>query len=254
MRLRRALLLSVAALLASTAPAHAERTDVDVRVLARGAKFLPGHQAVSVTLRDAETGEVLARGWTRGGTGDTARILEASRGAARTQAGDGAAVFSASLDIDRPRLVALEIAGAEGGPMAAARLVSTQWILPGRHVTHGDGWVVEAPGLIVDLSTPIAHAFVKAGDPIDLLAGVTMMCGCGLEPGGAWDANGVTVEAWIYRDGEAPQVVPLAFTGQPSRFGATYVPARPGVYEIEIRAWAPAWNNAGVARTSIFVR
>lgn len=254
MRFRHAFLLSVAALLASTAPAYAEPTDVDVRVLARGAKFLPGHRAVSVTLRDVETGEVLARGWTRGGTGDTARILDTPRAAPRVQPGDGAAVFSASLDLDRPRLVAVEIAGAEGGPMTAGRLVSTQWILPGRHVTHGDGWVVEMPGLLVDLSTPIAHAFAKAGDPIPLLAGVTMMCGCGLEPGGAWDANGVMVEAWIYRDGEAEQVVPLAFTGQASRFGATYTPARPGIYEIEIRAWAPAWNNAGVARTSVFVR
>jgi hypothetical protein len=254
MRRLRLLLLSVSALLACTAPAYAEPTHVDVRVLARGAKFLPGHQAVSVTLRDAETGEVLARGWTRGGTGDTARILDVARGAARTRPGDGAAVFSASLDLDRPRLVALEVAGAEGGPMAAGRLVSTQWILPGRHVTQGDGWVVEMPGLIVDLSTPVAHTFANAGEPIPLLAGVTMMCGCGLESGGTWNADQVTVEAWIYRDGEPPEVVPLAFAGQASRFAAAYAPASPGLYEIEIRAWAPAWNNAGVARTSIFVR
>lgn len=237
-----------------TATAHAEPTQVDVRVLARGAKFLPGHRTVSVTLRDAETGEVLARGWTRGGTGDTGRILNTPRAAVRVQPSDGAAVFSATLDLDRPRLVALEIGGDDAGPLAAGRLVSTQWVLPGRHVTHGDGWVVEMPGLLVDLSTPIAHTFVKAGDPLDLLAGVTMMCGCGLESGGTWNADDVTVEAWVYRDGEAPEVVPLAFTGQASRFAATYTPARPGLYEIEIRAWAPMWNNAGVARTSVFVR
>lgn len=251
--LRRAVLSSVLALLASATAVHAEPTDIDVRVLARGAKFLPGHHAVSVTLRDVETGETLARGWTRGGTGDTDRILGAPRGAPRVGPGDGAAVFSTTLDLDRPRLVALEIAGP-GDPAIGGRQVSTQWILPGRHVTQGDGWVVEMPGLAVDLSVPIAHAFAKAGDPIDVLAGVTMMCGCGLESGGVWNADTVTVEAWIYRDGEAEAVVPLAFTGQASRFGATYRPARPGLYEIEIRAWAPAWSNAGVDRTSIFVR
>lgn len=249
-----AALCGLVALAASPTTAHAEQTNIDVRVLARGAKFVPGYQAVAVTLRDVETGEVLAHGWTHGGTGDTGRILTGPRGAPLQQAGDDGAVFSTSLDLDRPRLVALEIEGPRGQAGTGGRLVSTQWILPGKHVTHGDGWLVELPGLIVDLSVPIAHAFVNTGEEIALLAGVTMMCGCGLETGGTWNADRTEVEAWIYRDGEQVDVIELPFTGQASRFGAPYTPAGPGLYEIEIRAWAPDWNNAGVDRTSIFVR
>ncbi|WP_292083451.1 MULTISPECIES: hypothetical protein [unclassified Brevundimonas] len=236
-----------------TAPAAAEETRIDVRVLARGAKFLPGHGSVPITLRDADTGEVLIRGWTEGGTGDTARILNAGASEPRQMQGDNAAVFSTSLDMDRPRLVALEVGSPEGASRAG-RQISTQWVLPGKHLTNGDGWVVEMPGLVVDISTPVAHGFVDRGGEIDLLAGVTLMCGCGFEPGGTWDAGGVEVEAWIYRVGEKVAVVPLTYAGPSSRFEGVYQPTAAGVHEIEIRAWAPRWNNAGIARTLVFVR
>lgn len=248
----RAVLCSLVAL-GSITDAAAEETRIDVRVLARGAKFVPGYGAVPITLRDSDTGEILVRGWTAGGTGDTARILNAGAGAPRQAPGDNAAVFSTSLDLDRPRLVALEVGSPEGASRTG-RQVSTQWVLPGRHLTNGDGWVVEMPGLVVDISTPVAHGFQDVGAEIDLFAGVAMMCGCGLEPGGAWDAGRVDVEAWVYRDGEQVAVVPLRYAGRASRFEGRYLPTRAGVHEIEIRAWAPQWNNAGVARTSVFVR
>ncbi len=75
----RNLLCAVLSLMSIATAAHADPTAVDVRVVARGAKFLGGYQApVRVTLTDADTGEVLARGLTSGTTGDTQRIL--SRG------------------------------------------------------------------------------------------------------------------------------------------------------------------------------
>lgn len=233
--------------------AAAEETRIDVRVLARGAKFLPGHGSVPITLRDSDTGEVLVRGWTAGGTGDTARILNAGASEPRQARGDNAAVFSTSMELDRPRLIALEV-GSPEGPSRAGRQISTQWVLPGRHLTNGDGWVVEMPGLVVDISTPVAHGFGDRRAQIDLLAGVTLMCGCGFEPGGTWDADGVEVEAWIYRDGEKVAVAPMRYAGRSSRFEGVYQPTGAGVHEIEIRAWAPQRNNAGVARTSVFVR
>lgn len=79
-------------------PVAAEETRIDIRVLARGAKFLAGHRSVPVTLRDAESGEVLARGWTAGGTGDTDRILKAPAGSSRQAPGDNAAVYTAMID------------------------------------------------------------------------------------------------------------------------------------------------------------
>ncbi|MBC7061463.1 hypothetical protein G6O49_24085, partial [Salmonella enterica subsp. enterica serovar Enteritidis] len=48
-------------------PAMADPTDVDVRVIARGAKFLGGYAApVRIVMTDADTGETLARGTTSG--------------------------------------------------------------------------------------------------------------------------------------------------------------------------------------------
>lgn len=235
--------------------ALAEDTNIEVRVLARGAKFLPGYRdSVRVTLRDAETQAVLASGFTRGGTGNTGRILTGERASPRQQTGDGAAVFTATLDLDRPRLITLEVEGPLHQPQTGGHVTSTQWVLPGRHLAQGDGWLVEMPGLIVDLSTPVAHAFVPAGEAIELRAGITMMCGCGFRPEGPWDPEYLEVEAWLYRNGEAVGQVRLAFTGETSRFAASYTPEESGLYEIEIRAWAPKWNNAGVARTSVFVR
>ncbi|MFN7111347.1 MAG: hypothetical protein ACK4M2_06890 [Brevundimonas sp.] len=162
-------------------------------------------------------------------------------------------MFSTSVDLDRPRLIALEVGSLEG-PSRVGRQIGTQWVLPGRHLTNGDGWVVEMPGLVVDISTPVAHGFVDRGAEINLLAGVTMMCGCGFEPGGSWDSTGLEVEAWIYRDGQKVAVAPLSYAGRSSRFEGVYRPTGAGVHEIEIRAWAPQWNNAGVAHTSVFVR
>lgn len=237
----------------SAVSAAAEETRIDVRVLARGAKFLPGSRSVPVTLRDADSGEVLARGWTAGGTGDTGRIMSATTGGRRRVPEDGAALYAAVIDIARPRLVALEVGPVEG-PSRSGVQVSTQWVLPGRHLINGDGWLVEAPGLLVDLSTPVAYGVHAVGEEMRLLAGVTMMCGCGLEPGGTWDSDGVEVTATVYLDGERIAVLPLSYAGRPSRFEGRYRPDRPGVHEIEVQAWAPQGNNAGVGRTAVFVR
>ena len=77
------LLGAAAMLLLAIRPVAAEPTRIDVRVIARGAKFLGGYTTpVRVTLTDADTGETLARGVTSGTTGDTQRIMTGARIAA----------------------------------------------------------------------------------------------------------------------------------------------------------------------------
>jgi len=62
--------------------AWAEPTDIVVRVLSKDAKFIGTSMGgMQVTLRDAHTGEILATGLTRGGTGDTKRLMHESAGA-----------------------------------------------------------------------------------------------------------------------------------------------------------------------------
>jgi len=59
-----------------SAPCGAEPTDITVRVISRDAKFIGSSMGgVRITNRDADTGEILAQGMTKGGTGNTNRIM-----------------------------------------------------------------------------------------------------------------------------------------------------------------------------------
>lgn len=237
-----------------SAAARAERTDLEVRVLARGAKFLAGYTAsVRVVLTDADSGEVLAQGLTAGTTGDTARIMGSAREKGGKLASDDSAVFRTSLDIDRPRKVTLSVTGPLSQPQAATTATSTQWILPGRHVTAGDGWLMELPGLIVDLASPLAYQRIKAGAAVPLRVSVTMLCGCAIGENGPWRAADTEVDAYLSVDGGEPHRHVLRFDPGSQLFQADVPAGAAGVYELEVRAWTGSSNNAGVARTAFFV-
>lgn len=239
-------------------PAHealAERTDVEVRVLARGAKFLGGYAApVRVQLIDADTGETLAQGLTVGTTGDTATIMGPVNGRDALLSSPGSAVFSASLDIDRPRRVTLSATGPLSQPQATTTATSQQWILPGKHLTAGDGWRVELPGLIVDLAEPVAYSQVRVGQVIPIRAGVSLLCGCNLSESGPWRAAEVDSEVYLTVNGGMPKRIALAFDPADTTFKAMLTAEVAGLYELEVRAWMASNNNAGVARTAFFVR
>ena len=234
---------------------RAEPTVVEARTIARGAKFLGGFQApVRITLTDADTGEILARGQTRGTTGDTQRVLTRGAASEGRMATEDSAVFRATLDLDRPRRVTISASGPLSQPQASTTVTSTQWILPGRNLTAGDGWLLEMPGLIVDVTAPSAYQQVKAGTSIRLRASVTMLCGCPISQEGPWRAADTEVEAYVTREGAAPQRISLIFDPEASEFVAGLSDLRPGLYEVEFRAWVQQSNNAGVARTAFFVR
>lgn len=244
----------VAILAGMSAPARAEPTRVEVRVLARGAKFLGGYAASTrVVLTDAETGQVLAQGQTSGTTGDTQRIIGGSSPQDGERSTKDSAAFRATLDIDRPRRVTLSVTGPLGQPQATTTATSTQWILPGHDLTAGDGWLMELPGLIVNLAQPLAYQRIKAGTTVPLRAGVTMLCGCALSENGPWPASDVEVEAYVTVDGAALDKVGLRFDPESAMFDAKLPATAPGLYEVEVRAWMGKRNNAGVARTAFFV-
>lgn len=248
----------VAALCASlvlAAPALAEPTKVDVRVLARGAKFMGGYTApVRVVMTDADTGEVLARGLTAGTTGDTGKIMGGSSTGSGTLSSDDSAAFRTTLDIDHPRRVTLSVTGPLSQPQATTTATSTQWILPGRHLTAGDGWRMELPGLIVDLATPVAYQVVARGASVPVRAGVTMLCGCPISADGPWRLADTEVEAYLTVDGGAPRRYAMTYDPADSLFSVDVPTDVAGVHELEIRAWMGPGNNAGVARSAFFVR
>lgn len=239
-----------------SADALAEPTEVTVRVLAQDSKFVGTSMGgMRIVLRDAHTGEILSTGVTEGGTGDTALIMHDDRGRRAQLSDESAAKFTATLDLDEPRLIEAEAYGPIGQPQAAVRVLSSQWVVPGRPVTGGDGWVLHLPGLAVDILAPPAH--VRLPDKtaaVELRANVTMMCGCPIEPGGLWDADKLEVKAIVKRNGTRVAEADLAFAGETSQFAGRVPVDAPGSYEVIVFAHDRSNGNTGLDRTTFIAQ
>lgn len=204
--------------------------------------------------RDADTGELLAEGVARGTTGDTDRIMKAPGRHHDPVSTADAAVFRATVDLEQPRRLEVSALGPLAQRQAANRVSSTMWVVPGRHVAGGDGWLLELPGFVVDVLDPPAHRKLEAGArSVTLRTNVTMMCGCPVEPGGPWDADRFEVRARVSRDGQGLGEIPLRFAGDPSLFTAEIEIDGPGTYDVVVYAHDPANGNMGLDRTTFVV-
>ncbi|MCC7254252.1 hypothetical protein [Hyphomicrobium sp.] len=254
MRTRHIRTLVAVGLAAVASSAAAEPTDITVRVLSKDAKFIGTSMGgMRITLRDAETGEVLASGLTEGGTGDTKRLMHEAAGRRVVMSDNSAAKFQVTLDLDAPRLIEAEAYGPLGQRQAAQRVVSSQWVVPGLGVSGGDGWVLEMPGFAVDVLAPPAHVRFEGAAKVDVRANVVMMCGCPIEPKGLWDADKYEVQAIVSRNGKAVARVPLKYAGETSQFAASVSADEPGFYDVLVYAHDPANGNTGVDRTTFIV-
>jgi hypothetical protein len=138
-------------------------------------------------------------------------------------------------------------------PQAAHRVVSSQWVIPGKGLSGGDGWVLELPGFVVDVLAPPAHVKLGAVDKVDVRANVIMMCGCPIEPGGLWDADKYEVQAIVSRDGSEVARIPLSYAGETSQFSASVPVEAAGTYDVLVYAYDSANGNTGVDRTTFIV-
>jgi hypothetical protein len=248
-------MLALAMSLALVSGAHAEPTRVTVRVLSKGAKFIGTSMGgVLVTLHEADTGQLLARGVTAGSTGDTQRIMTEPHDRRGVRATEGSAAFSTTLELDEPILLRVEAFGPLAQRQAANRVSWTQWVVPGKHLDGGDAVLLEMPGFVVDVLAPPAHSRWKVGDDVPLRANVVMMCGCPVEPGGLWDADGYEVQGIVRRDGETLETIPVPYAGATSSFGTDYHPPGPGEYEVILYCYDPANGNTGLDRVTFLVR
>jgi len=242
------LFAAAAAFLAAPAAAFAEATPLEVRVISHGAKFVGSSMGgVQVTLREAATGRLLATGRTVGGTGDTERIMGPQPRGARLST-EGAAVFATEIDIDRPTRLEATATGPLAQRQSAETVSATRWVLPGVGLAGGDGWLLEMPGMAVDVLAPAAATKMAGPQATTRIeANVTMMCGCPLAPEGVpWDSDDYRVLAHVIRDGEPAATVRLDYAGEASRFAGEIETAAPGLYEVLVSAHAVADGNAGV--------
>ncbi len=238
-------------LLCMTAPSWATPTHIAVHVIAKGAKFIGTTMGgIQITIRDADTGELLAKGVTEGGTGDTKRIMAGEKPLST----ESAAKFDATIDIDQPRRIEVTAFGPLARRNTANTVSSTQWVVPGKDITGGDGWLLEMPGFFVDIQNPPMHVMFKgAPQAIPLKANVRMMCGCPIKPGGLWDANQFEVSALIRRNGQPAGTTKLHYAGKTSEFAGSLKIDKPGTYEATIYAYDPKTGNTGLDNTTFIV-
>ena len=244
----------VAGLILLPCAAHAEPTDIVVHVIAKDAKFIGTETGgAQVTLRDADTGEILAQGLTSGATGNTPKIMSNGHARRDTLSDDTAAKFAATLDIQRPR----RITATATGPMllknAAMTVSSTQWVLPGKSVSGGDGWVLELPGFAITLTEPLPATVDLHGSAarVPLKAKITMQCGCPITPGGIWDANKLQLAVMLEHGSTSYPATPLSYAGQPSNFNGEIVLTEPGSYMVDVYAYDPSNGNTGLAKFAV---
>jgi hypothetical protein len=223
----------------------AEPVTVTVRAVSRDAKVIgDGVGGARITIREVDSGTVLATGIQSGGTGDTKRIMQEPRGRNAIVYGtEGAAAFRATLDLMRPTRVEIVAEGPLKYPQAMQRVSRTMLLVPGQNI-GGEGVLLEIPGFIVDILSP---ATVTHGEEWKLRVKVTMTCGCPTEPGGLWNADHIAITA---RLAGAPKAViegTLKYAGEPSTYELTMPPLAPGTWDVEVVAVDRVTENAGRA-------
>jgi hypothetical protein len=243
-------------------------TQVDVRVIAKDGKYLGDDiGGARVSIYDARTGELLAGGNTSGGSGLT-NLMDISLTRAQILPVDEASVFTATLDLDRPRLIRVEAHGPLAAIGSANTVSQTQWVYPGKNITggvKGGGLLLEIPGLIVQILDPPTH-FLPTSAPkaIDLRANVTMMCGCPIGPNHApWLPEQFDVTAVIEQGEDTPFEVTLEYDkhapyAAPSQFtGRWTVPVNTSgqsqIYAITVSAFQQKTGNTGVAVATVII-
>lgn len=230
------------------------QTKITIRAKAKDAKFIGSSiGGARIIVKDASSGKILDEGITSGSTGDTDQIMRKAHERYGQLTDDNTGKFVASLDITAPRFVEVEVIAPYNAKQAAIKASTQLWVIPGKDIT-GDGLVIEIPGFIVGVLSPQAHESLSSTGNIEIRANVVMMCGCTISKGGLWDADKITVNAIIRKDGEDYKTIPLKITDKVNTFATGLEKPSPGLYEISIYAFDERTGNTGVDKVNFIVK
>jgi hypothetical protein len=187
-----ALALSAASVRSAETPPQGNGvpTTVVIRVVGSHAMALGDTVGgAAVTIKDAETGAVLASGFQTGPSGDLRSIMQTPRlPTEQVFSAKDSAAFKTELTLSKPTVVEVIGDGPLKYPGAKRRASKTVLLYPGKHVT-GDGIVLQLNGMIVQIEAPMADRPLGIGDGVTVRATVRMMCDCIVEPYGNWDSR-----------------------------------------------------------------
>jgi hypothetical protein len=148
---------------------------------------------------------------------------------------------------------------------------ATQWVYPGKDIVEGDAFLLEVPGLIVQIVSPATNYNEKTLSALRIQAHVAMMCGCPIDyksdeakmicpelPADQqpWLPNEFEVAAVICGANGATTTIPLQFAeiaDTPGQFNGVWDQPLPGAHEITVYAYQKATGNTGVDIARILI-
>ncbi len=148
---------------------QAQPTKLVVRVISCDAKVIGTLVGgCRVTVKNLETGEVLARGVQLGGSGDTQAIMKDPHPRYGSVYGTGSsACFETELELAEPTLVEVLAEGPLAYPEALQTASKTTWLIPGLHL-DGEGLRLTLHGFMVDILEPDRATVFHSGNPVHL--------------------------------------------------------------------------------------
>ena len=223
-------------------------TPVVVRVVAAHAMALGDNVGgAAVTIRDAQTGTILASGRQSGPSGDARSIMQTPHLQIEpVYSVRESASFSADLKLTKPTLVEIVGEGPLKFPQAMRRASKIVLLYPGKGVT-GDGIVLELNGLLVNIEAPTTDRPLGIGDEGTIRATVKMLCGCVVEPFGNWDSRKMDLYGELRLGEKVIQRIDLYHQAKGSFTGAFQIPrSLKGEQSIALRLVAADADAANV--------
>lgn len=249
-------LILLAALLFSGFTVSAAETKIMIRAKARDAKFIGSSLGgAHIIVRNKLNQQILAEGNTTGSTGNTDLIMKTTRTRETSITDPQTAGFLATIDIDEPTFVSIEVLSPLNNRQAQAAVSTELWLLPGKHIL-GDGIILEIPGFIIDILKPRTHQYISLnsikGKPFLFQANVVMMCGCVVDKGGVWNSDEMEVKGILKKDGKFIKNVQMSLVSA-NLFEGSDLINTPGNYELTLYAYHEKSGNTGVDKVNYVV-
>lgn len=238
--------------------AKATPTKVLVRVKAKDAKFIgTGIGGALVLIKDHLTGELLAKGITKGSSGNTDVILKTPVTRGKSIVDAQTAAFEATIDIQDPTLVDIEVLAPVNRRNAAVSGSTQLWLFPGKAIA-GDGIIIELSGYILDILEPTTHQLIPLDSvknhALDFKVSLTMLCGCPISKGGVWDADHIEIKAVLKKEGVITGEYPLNKLPGNNLYDGHVPIAAKGNYELLVYAYDASTNNTGLDRINFVIQ
>ena len=111
----------------------AKSTDVIIRAQSKDAKFIGTSMGGAfITIEEVKTGEILAKGFTEGSTGDTQKLMRQPTKRYDKLSTPGAAKFETTLNLSEPTFVTVTAVAPYAKKQARVETSTQLWLIPGK--------------------------------------------------------------------------------------------------------------------------